>query len=255
MLSTDVVQLRRFATGLDTPDGSTNEFQRADCAPLATLGDASINATDVVQGRRYATGLDPFNQGGGPLSRTGNESGSFDDGASRFTGRELRVGTATLSDKGSVRIPVAMRAYGDETAVSFTLAFDEATLRNARVTLGPAAPAGSVLTVNAEKGGRIAILIDSSEPMIASGVPVDLIYVELDIAASSDRATIPIAFTGDLAGRATSDAYGRSLWTEYTDGVIVLDETRERVAVDRGIDLWFIARPMLPLVGTSLSFF
>jgi len=30
------------------PDGSTNEFQRADCAPLATIGDAAINATDVA---------------------------------------------------------------------------------------------------------------------------------------------------------------------------------------------------------------
>ncbi len=58
VVATDVTQIRRFATGLDTPVGS--EGQRADCAPRQSLGDGIINAGDVIQARRYATGLDPL---------------------------------------------------------------------------------------------------------------------------------------------------------------------------------------------------
>lgn len=68
VLSTDITQLRRFATGLDTPNVGTNEFQRADCAPRSTSGDGIINSSDVIQGRRYATGLDPLTGSGGPTT-------------------------------------------------------------------------------------------------------------------------------------------------------------------------------------------
>jgi len=185
----------------------------------------------------------------------GGAANGDEDPSSKLTGREIRVGTATKADGGTLRIPVEMRAYGDETAVSFTLTFDDATLRNARVKLGPAAPAGSVLTVNTEKGGRIGVVIDSSEAMIASGVPVDLLYVELEIVASSDRATIPITITGDVADRATSDALGRSLWTEYADGFIALEKAHDRAAVDSRATAWFMARPTLPLLGATLRYF
>ena len=66
VLATDVTQLRRFATGLDTPNPAVNEAQRADCAPRATFGDGVINSSDVIQGRRYATGLDPLTPSQGP---------------------------------------------------------------------------------------------------------------------------------------------------------------------------------------------
>ena len=66
VLSNDVVQIRRFVVGLDIPNTSPNEFQRADSAPLASRGDGVINATDTVQARRYVTGLDTPQPAGGP---------------------------------------------------------------------------------------------------------------------------------------------------------------------------------------------
>lgn len=71
VLSVDVIQMRRFATGLDTIDPTNTEFQRADSAPRATLGDGMINASDVIQARRYATGLDPVTTAGGPTASSG----------------------------------------------------------------------------------------------------------------------------------------------------------------------------------------
>ena len=126
---------------------------------------------------------------------------------------------------------------------------------NPRVTLGPAAPEGSTLTVNAEKDGRIAILKDSSEPMTASAMPTSLIYVEVEVVANADRGPTMIAFTGDLAGCAMSDGLGRSLPTIYTDGVVVIGDPNDRVAIDRSIDLWFMVRPLSSMVGTSLGVF
>src|SRR5437667_7047002 len=64
---TDWVLIGRFAARLDSPTNS-GEFQRADCAPRATLGDGRISITDWVQAGRYAAGLDPLTPVGGPTA-------------------------------------------------------------------------------------------------------------------------------------------------------------------------------------------
>jgi hypothetical protein len=69
VLATDLVQMRRFAAGLDTV-ASGPEFQRADIAPRDTLGDASLFAADLTQLRRYAAGLDRLAEAGGPSQPT-----------------------------------------------------------------------------------------------------------------------------------------------------------------------------------------
>src|SRR5207247_7134255 len=67
--TTDWLQVGRFVTRLDT-HATTNEFQRADCAPRATLGDGQMKVTDWVQAGRYVGGLDPLVAIGGPVSET-----------------------------------------------------------------------------------------------------------------------------------------------------------------------------------------
>jgi hypothetical protein len=61
----------RYVAGLDYPTNAS-EFQRADCAPRATLGDGAITIIDWVQVGRYMAGLDPLTPAGGP---TGPVSG------------------------------------------------------------------------------------------------------------------------------------------------------------------------------------
>src|SRR5262249_26064361 len=63
----DWVQVGRFAAGLDTAQIGS-EFQRADCAPSATLGNGAITIADWVQAGRYAAGLDPVVLAGGPAA-------------------------------------------------------------------------------------------------------------------------------------------------------------------------------------------
>ena len=137
VLSTDVTQMRRFATGLDIPGVGTNEAQRADSAPRTTSGDGNINSGDVVQTRRYATGLDPLTEAGGPAGPSfvrEEIKQVIDEAYSYFFGRELRVGEGEAVTNGTVTVPLEMISFGDEFAVSFTLEYDE-TRGNFKVRL------------------------------------------------------------------------------------------------------------------------
>ncbi len=218
MLSTDVTQLRRFVSGLDTPNPATNENQRADCAPRTTLGDGALTSGDVVQGRRYTAGLDPLTPSGGPTapSMVPERMGAiFDEVYSYFFGRELRIGEAK-SFESTVEVPIEITPYGDEVALSFTLEYDETRLANPRIVLGQAAPADATLTVNATQSGRIGILIDSNEPMIASAMPQRLLIVTFDVIADGES-TAGFKLTGSLAALGISDAGGNELSARYHD--------------------------------------
>lgn len=219
VISTDVIQIRRFATGLDTPNGDFNEAQRADCAPRASAGDGSINSGDVVQARRYATGLDPLTEAGGPVAPAPvvEERNALLAGGDYDLGREIRVGTAVSTARKTVTVPMEMRAYGDEVAASFTLEYDRANLANPRLTLGEAAPDGSVLTVNSTEAGRIGILIDSITPFTASAMPRVIIMVTFDVQGSGET---PIVISSTLAARGTADADGNMVFTNYVDGIV-----------------------------------
>ncbi|MBP7475231.1 MAG: hypothetical protein KA810_08245 [Pyrinomonadaceae bacterium] len=224
MLSADVTQLRRFVSGLDTPNAATNELQRIDCAPRASFGDGVVNSSDVVQGRRYAAGLDPLTSSGGPTGSSlvpESVSAVFDDVYAYFFGRELRVGEA-ISDDRTVEIPIEITPHGDEVAMSFTLEYDETKFADPRLVLGGLAPAGSTLTVNTAEPGRIGILIDSTESMIASAMPQRLLTVTFDVIADGESTTA-VKLSGSLAAFGISDAAGNSLAARYLDGSVVVN--------------------------------
>ena len=146
-------------------------------------------------------------------------SAIIDDVYAYFFGREMRVGSATAISLKTVTVPVEITAHGDETAVSFTLEYDAAKLRNPQVALGDRAPDGAVLTVNTDEKGRIGILIDSDGAMAASAGPSRLVMITFEVAddASGDTA---IRLTSSLAKRGVSNADGISLPTRYLDRVI-----------------------------------
>ncbi len=224
MLATDVTQLRRFVAGLDTPNATINEAQRADCAPRASSGDGALTSGDVVQGRRYAAGLDPLTPSGGstaPSMVPDSVSAFFEEVYSYFFGRELRVLAATAS-KSIVAVPIEITPHGDEVAASFTLEYDQTKLTNPRVVIGDAAVEDSTLTVNTNEKGRIGILIDSTEPMAASAMPRQLLTVTFDVIGEGLGDT-PVIITGSLAGLGVSDSSGDLLAARYFDGRIILD--------------------------------
>ena len=213
--STDVVQLRRFATGLDTPNPTANESQRADCAPRATSGDGVINSGDVVQGRRYSTGLDPLTSGAGPTSVFQSNAVNERTSSDRVV-RVVPVGSRT----GTVTAAVEMTGSGDEVAAGFTLEYDATLLSNPRVSLGDAAPNGAVLTINANEHGRIGILIDSTERFATSAVPRRLVMITFDV--TSAHLPPQISLTSSLAAQSISDREGNSLAAAYIGAIVGL---------------------------------
>ncbi len=223
MLSTDITQMRRFVSGLDTPNPATNELQRIDCAPRSTFGDGIVNSSDVVQGRRYASGLDVLTPAGGPASRGGSVPESIfipnRDASLDLFQRELSIGEPAFR-RTTVIVPIEMTSHGNEVAMSFTIEYDPSILANPRITLGKFAPAGSTLTVNTTESGRIGILIDSSESMVASAMPQQLLTVIFEMREGSVMGTV--SFTDSLTSKGVSDAAGNSLTTRYLDGNVIL---------------------------------
>lgn len=178
--SGDVVQGRRYSTGLD---------------PLTV-------------GAGPAGGL----EGKGSLS-------FLDDVYAYFFGREIKVASQKAQSGTQVTIPIEITPYGDEVAASFTLEYNGKVFSNPRVALGDAAAVNSVLTVNVNDEGRIGILVDSGDPMTVSAMPRQFVLVTFDVAQGAEGNAL-ITFTGSLAAQATSDADGKLLSTRYTDGVV-----------------------------------
>ncbi|MBK9527972.1 MAG: hypothetical protein IPO41_06550 [Acidobacteria bacterium] len=223
--STDVVQTRRFATTLDTPNAATNESQRADVAPRATNGDGLINAGDVIQARRYAASLDPLTNAGGPSVATApveDRSSIFSKIYGYFFGREIRVVPTGPPNYGRVSVVVNLAPKGDEVATSFTLEYDPTKLTAPQVGIGKKRGGiGVTLTTNSDEPGKIAVLYDSVEAFRASSEAKDLIVVTFDVIGGAEGETF-VNVTDSVAHRYLSDAEGNSLSVSFIGGKIDL---------------------------------
>lgn len=166
----DVIQIRRFVNGSDTPSqgtGTDNEFQRADAAPFSTRGDGQINAGDVVQTRRYANTTDPRQNAGGPTGPTSNDFvatsrtdkfQSYDSNSlvtNNRSGRvksskngkdvvkqanlvppQLQVQSTTATAGGKVTVNILVDADGTEAAYQFAFRYDQNVLSNPVIGAG-----------------------------------------------------------------------------------------------------------------------
>jgi hypothetical protein len=152
----DWTQVGRFTVGLDAPaDGS--EFQRADCAPKATLGDGRLTIADWVMAGRYAAGLETAAAAGGPSAAVSSlmaaEKKMSRSVASRLAESEqlqtraVSVVPAVFNRGLENVLSIALNSLGNENGVGFSLNFDPTQLNFARATLGADA-AGAILNVN-----------------------------------------------------------------------------------------------------------
>ena len=134
----DWVQVGLFIAtpGLAKPG---SEFQRADCAPMATSGDGQLTMSDWVQAGRYAAALDPIPTAGGQTT-TASLSGLpvpsrmplnlVEPTLNRRSPATIRL---TTSNNQAI---VFLDSTGEENAVGFSLAFDRTKWRIVSVTRG-----------------------------------------------------------------------------------------------------------------------
>ena len=128
----------------------------------------------------------------------------------------MRLGSTATSNGNRVTLPVELDARGDEVAASFTLNYDPMKLRNPHVDLGAAA-GGAVLTVNTDQPGRIAVLVDSNNPLAKQ-----LMSVSFDVTETAASGDTQVAFGSDPTPGSISNAVGESLAIRYTNGVITI---------------------------------
>ena len=202
ILSTDVTQIRRFATGLDTVNPATNELQRADSAPRASGGDGILNSGDVVQVRRYAAGLDPLTNAGGPTVAADGQLRAV-IGGSIFGEKLYQLNQLRLVRGKDGSVAAEFESLRDVAAVSFRLKYDATKLGKPNVALGDL-PEGSVLTVNDTVEGELTVLIDSARGF--GGVPESLRLVEISFAKSPAEGLV--IFDGAVS---VSDLFGNDV--------------------------------------------
>jgi uncharacterized protein (TIGR03437 family) len=173
---TDWAQVGRFVGGLDTIN-SGGEFQRADCAPrlandgvTLVLGDGLLSVRDWVQAGRYAAGLDPPTGVGGPTSPASTSPFSFslssfdgrrrEDSAGIAGSRVLRLTRDSQTVSRTHSIAVELHAAGDESALSFSLAFDATRWRLVSMAAGEDAEAARfIFNTKDAASGRIGVVM------------------------------------------------------------------------------------------------
>jgi sugar lactone lactonase YvrE len=161
----DRLLLQLIAAGLDAPADS-NEFQKADCAPRATSGDGRINVSDLRQLYRYASGFDPLQAAAGPWSATNVPAPPSAPGyaprapLSASGSRTVALGDVATNRGDVVRLPVALDAQGDESALGFSLSYDPELLTFVDLQLtGPATNANVAPAVQRAEEGVVGLAL------------------------------------------------------------------------------------------------
>jgi uncharacterized protein (TIGR03437 family) len=195
----DWTQVGRFIAAFDTTSNGA-EFQSADCAPRATLGDGRLTVADWVQAGRYAAALDPIVPLGGPTSS------SFAGGQLLVVGqreksnnasqRQLRLLSNATSAWGIKTISALLDASGDENAVSFSLQFDPSKWRLLGIEREPDA-AQALLQINntQQNNGRLglALLLSPGQAWNAGERRLAAIrFVAIDSTANNDAMNLSL---------------------------------------------------------------
>jgi hypothetical protein len=258
----DVTQIRRFALGLDSPDSlTTNEKQKADCAPIQdallnfVYGDGVIAAGDVTQARRYALGLDTPRIATGTLTADRDSSSPTASSAADIFNTKSneriwssptsiaaagRTVTPTKVSRVGNTLTVAMVLNTDAAqelanSISFTLNFNTSVLSNpTNIRLGSGGNSASLGTnENQVSAGLLGILLDlpvgSPTPVagrtFAAGAQ-QLVLIDFTIAAGAP-ATTSLSFSDSPTPSAVSGVTGNQLndATTFTQANIALLET------------------------------
>jgi hypothetical protein len=213
----DWVQEARFVAGLDTVSNGS-EFQRADCAPRATLGDGQITVADWVQVGRYAVGLDPLTVAGGPTSplpQMENPGPPVKTDFSSILLVPLSQGSLTNS------VAVDLVAQGDENALSFSITFDPTMVQFAKASLGSGAPgAAFVQNTNLAASGNVGFLVGLVPPSTFEAGTQQVVEVQFASVNYSNIAALTFCNTPIPEGLA--DANANTLMANFQNATLAV---------------------------------
>jgi len=213
----DWVQMGRFVARLDAIS-SSNEFQRADCAPRASKGNGLLTASDWVQAGRYAVGLDPLTVLGGPTQESSGEGGGL--AAASASGRQLCLVNTSIAQGQTNTVPVTLECQGNENAATFSVTFDTAKLTFVTATPGSGS-AGGQLNLNTSEAaqGRLGVAMAAQPGTTFAPGTREILKLRFTALATAP-ATTTLGFGNAPVPREVSDAAANPLATEYTVGTV-----------------------------------
>ncbi|MCX8091560.1 MAG: immunoglobulin domain-containing protein, partial [Verrucomicrobiae bacterium] len=213
--ATDWSQAGRFAARLDVA-GAGGEFQRADCAPRATLGDGQLKVTDWVQTGRYLAGLDPLAAVGGPTVETFLPAGSTPGP------RQLRLSNTNAQHGQTVTLSVTLDAQGDENALGFTVAFNPEAFVLAGLTSGAdAAAAHFIGNTNDASSGRVGVALSWPAGLTLAAGARELARVALAV-TENFAGVQPVSLGDQVVTRCASDAFAGELPMNFLHGAVTV---------------------------------
>jgi len=213
----DWVQMGRFVARLDDI-ASSNEFQRADCAPRATKGNGLLTASDWVQAGRFAVRLDPLGVLGGPVGEDSGGDGGFIPAAA--SERRLHFLDTAIPQGQTNVVPVTLECHGNENAASFSVVFDPAKL--AFVSAAPGSGSqSSLLNLNTNEAtqGRIGVALAAQPGTTFPAGRREILQFRFSALVSAP-ATTTLDFGNVPVPREVSDVAANALATEYTSGTV-----------------------------------
>ncbi len=220
----DWVQVGRFAAGLDTA-AVGSEFQRADCAPRATLGDGRITTADWVQAGRYAAGLDPVTAAGGS---TGTAITKAVQLAKTASASVVQLRGQTVIPGGTTYLPVQLLAAGNENGLGFSLAFDTNVLRFASAS--NAIGGGQlILNTNAAAAGKLGFQIALSAGATFPAGTQTVAWV--GFTALQANTTSAVSFADQPVTREVVDATATPIAANYQDASVIVSAPATRPAI------------------------
>ncbi|MDQ3009873.1 MAG: hypothetical protein M3X11_04125, partial [Acidobacteriota bacterium] len=224
----DWVLIGRFAAGLDTA-AAGSEFQRADCAPKASLGDGRITLADWVQAGRYAAGIDAVVAAGGPTTPTSGlqlADGIEAAAEEQQQARAVRAVNVNILRGQNGMLLIELDAQGNENALGFSLSFDPAQLSFVSAVAGSGAT-GSSLNVNTNQAanGRVGIALAMPANQTLAAGTKQLLVVTFAALTGGSGATTTVAIGDQPVGREIVDAAANSLNASWAAATITLART------------------------------
>jgi hypothetical protein len=207
---------------LDTPRTDTNEFQRADCAPL-TCGDGRLTIADWVQAGRYASSLDPVVPACGPISTMIAATDRSLEVAGQSNTRAIRAVNTTFTRGRKDSLRVELEAEGNENALGFSLNFAANLLVFEKVVLGSDA-AGALLNVNANQaaGGNVGIALALPAGQAFGNGIRRLVTVIFSVHPNANAASTVIEFGDQPVTREIVDLTAAPVAAAYTPATVTI---------------------------------
>ena len=218
----DWTQVGRFVARLDTPRTDTNEFQRADCAPL-TCGDGRLTIADWVQAGRYASGLDPVVPACGPTSTIIAATDRSLEVTGQSSGRTIRAVNSVFTRGRKDSLHIELEAEGNENALGFSLIFAANLLTFEKVVLGTDA-SGAILNVNANQAasGRVGMALALPAGQAFGNGIRRLVTVIFSVHPSATAGSTMIEFGDQPVTREIVDLTAAPVTAAYTPATVTI---------------------------------